>query len=132
MEKKIKTKTAIVTGSAGFIGYHVCQRLLSEGWKVVGLDCMSEYYDVQLKKDREAQLNSSDNYVSVHGRVEEPELLLNLFSEVSPDIVVHLAAQAGVRYSIENPRSYLESNVVGTFELLEAARTFPPQHILIA
>jgi len=125
-------KTALVTGSAGFIGSFVCQNLLASGWRVVGLDCMSDYYDVSLKEAREASLLESDNYRSIHDKVETPNLLMTLFEEERPDAVIHLAAQAGVRYSIDNPRSYLESNIVGTFELLEAARAYPPKHMLLA
>lgn len=125
-------KTTLVTGAAGFIGSFVCQSLLDDGWRVIGLDCMSEYYDVTLKEAREARLITNDNYRSVHDKVETPELLMGLFKQERPDVVIHLAAQAGVRYSIENPRSYLESNIVGTFELLEAARAFPPVHMLLA
>jgi UDP-glucuronate 4-epimerase len=127
-----KQKTALVTGSAGFIGYHISKRLLDEGWRVIGLDCMSDYYDVSLKERRESMLLQSTSYRSIHDRIETENVLMDLFAEEKPDIVVHLAAQAGVRYSIENPRSYLESNIVGTFELLEAARAFPPQHMLLA
>ncbi|PJI92665.1 UDP-glucuronate 4-epimerase [Yoonia maricola] len=125
-------RTALVTGAAGFIGSFVCSTLLEEGWRVIGLDCMSDYYDVSLKERREAGLMAHNNYRSVHGMVEGPGLLMSLFKEEEPDVVVHLAAQAGVRYSIENPRAYLESNIIGTFELLEAARAFPPKHMLIA
>ena len=125
-------KTALVTGAAGFIGYHISQRLLDEGWRVVGLDCMSDYYDVSLKERRESMLLQSASYRSVHEKVETPNVLMNLFEEERPDVVIHLAAQAGVRYSIENPRAYLESNIHGTFELLEAARAFPPEHMLLA
>lgn len=123
---------ALVTGSAGFIGSFVCRKLLDDGWRVIGVDCISDYYDVQLKLRREAMLNQSEGYRSVHDMVEAPGLLMSLFEQEQPDIVVHLAAQAGVRYSIENPRAYLESNIVGTFELLEAARAHPPKHMLLA
>jgi UDP-glucuronate 4-epimerase len=127
-----KQKKALVTGAAGFIGYHISKRLLDEGWRVIGLDCMSDYYDVSLKERRESMLQQSASYRSVHEKVETPELLKNLFEEERPNVVIHLAAQAGVRYSIENPRAYLESNINGTFELLEAARAYPPEHMLFA
>lgn len=125
-------KTALVTGASGFIGYHISQRLLDENWRVVGLDCMSDYYDVSLKERRESMLLQNATYRSVHEKVEAPNILLDLFEEERPNVVIHLAAQAGVRYSIENPRAYLESNINGTFELLEAARAFPPDHMLLA
>lgn len=125
-------KIALVTGSAGFIGFHICNKLLCEGWRVIGLDSMSDYYDVSLKEHRESMLMKYTDYRSIHKKVEEPGVLRNTFEEEKPDIVIHLAAQAGVRYSIDNPRSYLESNIVGTFELLEAARANPPKHILLA
>ena len=129
-EKKLQV--ALVTGAAGFIGFHVANLLLSEGWRVIGFDCMSDYYDVSLKTDREKMLLANKNYRSVHENIEDPGALLKIFDEEAPEIVIHLAAQAGVRYSIDNPRSYLDSNVVGTFELLEAARNYPPSHLLIA
>ncbi|MDE0590866.1 GDP-mannose 4,6-dehydratase [Halocynthiibacter sp. C4] len=124
-------RTALVTGSAGFIGFHLCQTLLDEGFKVVGLDALTDYYDVSLKEKRHALLEHP-NFTPVVARLEEPELLISLFAEYRFDVVVHLAAQAGVRYSIDAPRTYLESNLIGTFELLEAARAYPPTHMLLA
>ncbi|SEO08704.1 UDP-glucuronate 4-epimerase [Salinihabitans flavidus] len=125
-------RTALVTGSAGFIGFHTARALLDAGWRVIGLDAMTDYYDVTLKRDRHAGLETHENFTSVEARLEEPGRLLSLFEEERPDVVVHLAAQAGVRYSIEAPRSYVEANLLGTFELLEAARAFPPAHMLLA
>ena len=125
-------KVALVTGAAGFIGYHISKKLLDEGWRVIGLDCISDYYDVSLKFHREDMLLQNPNYRSIHEKVESPGVLLQLFEEEKPNVVIHLAAQAGVRYSIETPRAYLESNIMGTFELLEAARAFPPDHMLLA
>ncbi|MDC1411933.1 NAD-dependent epimerase/dehydratase family protein [Amylibacter sp.] len=131
MEIKIQ-KTALVTGAAGFIGYHISKSLLDDGWRVIGFDCISDYYDVSLKERRESMLLQSSSYISFHEKVETPNVLMNMFEKERPDVVIHLAAQAGVRYSIENPRAYLESNINGTFELLEAARAYPPQHMLLA
>ncbi|HBD90063.1 MAG TPA: UDP-glucuronate 5-epimerase [Gemmobacter sp.] len=125
-------RKALVTGSAGFIGYHLCQRLLAEGWQVLGLDGMSDYYDVTLKHRRHAMLSQNPGFRAVEGLVETPGLLRGLMEDLRPDVVVHLAAQAGVRWSIEAPRAYLEANLIGTFELLEAARAHPPGHLLLA
>jgi UDP-glucuronate 4-epimerase len=127
-----KQKTALVTGSAGFIGFHISRLLLDEGWRVIGLDCMSDYYDVSLKGKREEMLLQNTSYRSVHEKIETQNVLMDLFAQERPDVVIHLAAQAGVRYSVENPRAYLESNIIGTFELLEAARSYPPKHMLLA
>lgn len=125
-------KVALITGSAGFIGFHISKYLLNEGWRVIGVDCLSDFYEVSLKKDREAILLAEGNYISVRKKIEKRGVLEKVFLEERPQIVIHLAAQAGVRNSIKNPRSYLESNIVGTFELLEAAKRNPPQHLLIA
>lgn len=124
--------TVLVTGAAGFIGYHVAAALLSEGYEVVGIDSHNEYYDPGLKSAREAGLLRHPGYRSVQARIEEPGLLSRLFAEVRPEYVIHLAAQAGVRYSVENPRAYVDANLLGCFELLEAARAHPPQHLLMA
>ncbi len=125
-------KTVLVTGSAGFIGFFLCKRLLADGFRVIGLDAMTDYYDVALKERRQQMLLQNQHFRAVNERVEAPDVLMKLFEAEKPDIVIHLAAQAGVRYSIEAPRSYLESNICGTFELLEAARAFPPEHMLLA
>jgi UDP-glucuronate 4-epimerase len=125
-------RCALVTGSSGFIGYHLCRHLLDRGWRVVGIDAMTEYYDVRLKERRRAMLRQSAGFSDVTQRIETPGILAGLMAEHAPEAVIHLAAQAGVRHSIEAPRSYLEANVAGTFELLEAARARPPRHLLLA
>lgn len=127
-----ESRTALVTGSAGFIGYFTCRRLLADGLRVIGVDSLSDYYDPELKRRRQAGLLQNAGFVAINQPIETPGLLADLFAEHRPDIVIHLAAQAGVRHSIDHPRSYLESNLVGTFELLEAARAQPPQHMLLA
>ncbi|ASP29956.1 UDP-glucuronate 5-epimerase [Qipengyuania flava] len=125
-------RSALISGASGFIGYHLAQRLLSDGFRVINVDSLSDYYDPNLKRRRQANLLQNAGFSAINEPIETPGLLADLFAEHRPDIVVHLAAQAGVRYSIDNPRSYLESNLVGTFELLEAARAYPPQHMLLA
>ncbi len=125
-------KTALVTGSAGFIGFHTAEALLQAGWRVIGLDAMTDYYDVSLKDARHDILKNHETFTPVIERVETEGVFKDLLSEHRPDTVIHLAAQAGVRYSIDNPRSYLEANIAGTFELLEALRAHPVPHALIA
>ncbi len=126
------TRTALVTGSAGFIGSHITRRLLDDGFRVIGLDAMTDYYDVSLKQRRQQRLMQSEGFSAVEARLEEPGRLEELLEEHAPEIVIHLAAQAGVRYSIDAPESYVEANLIGTFRLLEAARAHPPKHMLMA
>lgn len=125
-------QTALVTGSSGFIGYFVADALLAAGWRVVGVDSMSDYYDVSLKQARLDLLEAQAHFTNVQATVETPGMLTTLFAEHQPDIVIHLAAQAGVRYSLENPMSYFETNLGGTLQLLEAARAHAPRHMLLA
>jgi len=125
-------RTALVTGSSGFIGFHTANALLDQGWKVIGLDAMTDYYDVSLKKARLAQLEARSGFQQTCGFIETPGLVADILSEHQPNAIIHLAAQAGVRYSIEAPRSYLEANIAGTFEILEAVRANPVQHLAIS
>ena len=126
------TRTALVTGTAGFIGYFTAKALLEADWRVIGVDSMSDYYDVKLKQRRHEMLGAHAGFTAVEQAIETPNLLRDLFETHKPDAVIHLAAQAGVRHSIDAPRAYVESNLIGTFELLEAARAFPPAHLLLA
>ena len=123
---------ALVTGSAGFIGYHLCKHLLAEGFDVVGFDAMTDYYDVRLKERRLANLLQSGSFLAVNDRLEADGVLMDLVAAEKPDFIVHLAGQAGVRYSIDEPRSYVDSNIIGTFNLLEAVRATPVKHLLLA
>jgi UDP-glucuronate 4-epimerase len=126
------TRHALVTGSAGFIGFHLTRRLLAEGWQVTGLDAMTPYYDPALKAARLAEL-AHPAYAHVTGAVETPGLVQGLLAQgAGRDAVFHLAAQAGVRYSIEAPDSYVEANITGTFQLLQACRAHPPGHLMFA
>lgn len=126
------TGKALVTGSAGFIGYFVAKRLLADGWQVVGVDSMNTYYEVALKRRRHAMLRDDPNFTAIENPIEQKGFLKQLFGGERFDLVVHLAAQAGVRHSIDAPEEYLDANLAGTYELLEAARTVPPKHILFA
>lgn len=124
--------TALITGTAGFIGFHIAERLLKSGYRVLGFDALTDYYDVTLKRDRHKILEEYSEFTPIEARLEQDGALLDLMAQHKPDLVVHLAAQAGVRYSIENPESYLQANLIGTFRLLEAARAHPPKHMLLA
>lgn len=122
----------LVTGTAGFIGFHLARRLLDDGHEVLGFDGLTDYYDVSLKQARHAVLERHNGFHPIIGMLEDLPLLQKSVADFAPERVFHLAAQAGVRYSIEHPETYISSNIVGTFHLLEALRAHPPKHLLFA
>jgi len=122
----------LITGSAGFIGFHLARRLLDEDHDVFGVDGFTPYYDVELKRARHDILLRYPKFSERILMIEDGAALVAAADEAAPEVVVHLAAQAGVRYSVENPRAYIESNLVGTFNLLEVARTHGVRHLLLA
>jgi UDP-glucuronate 4-epimerase len=122
----------LVTGSAGFIGFHLAQRLLDRGDNVIGVDNLNDYYDVNLKQARLARLTGKAGFTEVRQDIADRELIAALFEEHKPDRVVHLAAQAGVRYSIENPQAYVDANLVGFMNILEGCRRNDVQHLVYA
>ncbi len=126
-EKKI-----LITGAAGFIGYHLSKRLLSAGYTVYGIDSMNDYYNPSLKRARLSELTQFERFSFSEGDLADQSFTEAQFSLIQPDVVVHLAAQAGVRYSIDNPRAYIESNIVGFFNVLDALRRHPVEHFLYA
>lgn len=123
---------ALVTGSAGFIGFHLTKRLLDRGVEVIGVDALTPYYDVQLKRDRNAILLARYGYRFHQLDITDAAALTALVEASAADVIIHLAAQAGVRYSIDAPETYVSSNVTGTANLLEACRRTPPRHLLFA
>ncbi|MDZ4312264.1 MAG: GDP-mannose 4,6-dehydratase [Cypionkella sp.] len=125
-------KTIFVTGSAGFIGYHLCKLLLAEGFRVAGYDGMTDYYDVRLKQRRLAMLQQNPNFSNTEAMLEDQSALESAMRAANPQVIIHLAAQAGVRYSLENPRAYLNANLVGGFNVLDLARELQVEHLLMA
>ena len=121
-----------VTGTAGFVGFHLARRLLADGHQVLGFDGMTPYYDVALKQQRHAMLRRSNAFTAIEAMLEDKPALDAAIADFAPDRIVHLAAQAGVRYSIEHPETYISANLVGTFNILEAARALRPGHLLLA
>lgn len=122
----------LVTGCAGFIGFHLSMRLLNEGYQVVGLDNLNDYYDVSLKRSRLSLLDKEAGFCFVYASLEDKEAVEGVFQENSFDVVIHLAAQAGVRYSIENPHIYIDSNIVGFLNILEGCRHHGVGHLIFA
>ena len=127
----------LVTGSAGFIGHHICNRLICENYEVIGLDNLNSYYEVSLKENRNKILNNfpkdrENKYYFYKGDISDLKLVENIFQRHKPKIIINLAAQAGVRYSIENPNSYVYSNLVGFLNILECCRNFNVKHLIYA
>ena len=127
----------IVTGAAGFIGFHTCLRLLREGYKILGIDNINDYYDTRLKKLRLEEIqkfakSKNFNWQFVKASIDEEVAINKIFSDFKPQIVIHLAAQAGVRYSITNPKTYIQSNLVGFFNVIDICRILDIQHLVYA
>lgn len=131
---KLNNKTIFVTGVAGFIGANLANRLLNEieDIKIIGLDNMNNYYDVKIKEERLEELKKHDNFIFIKGNLADKTLIMSIFDEYKPEVVVNLGAQAGVRYSITNPDAYIESNLVGFFNILEGCRKYPVEHLVYA
>lgn len=125
-------KVYLITGAAGFVGYYLAKKLLEKGCRVIGVDNINEYYDVNLKVDRLNNLKPFEGFTFIRGDISDKVLITNIFAEYKPDIVVTLAAQAGVRYSIENPDAYIQSNIIGFFNILEVCRYHPVEHLVYA
>lgn len=125
-------KKILITGTAGFIGFHLAKLLLGQGHRVHGFDGMTDYYDLELKQRRHQMLLQNANFGCTEAMLEDVLSLQKCAADFQPDVIVHLAAQAGVRYSLENPRAYIDSNVVGTFNVMEVAREHKIDHLLMA
>ena len=122
----------LITGTAGFIGFHLAKLILKEGIKVHGYDSINDYYDVNLKHTRQNILLKEKNFSTTKGLLEDHDKLNEVVDKFQPDVIIHLAAQAGVRYSLENPRAYINSNIVGTFNVMEVARKYKVKHLLMS
>ena len=127
-------KTVLVTGAAGFIGANLVKRLMEDvpSAKIIGIDSMNDYYDIRLKEYRLEELSMNSRFEFIKGNIADKELIVSVFEKYHPSVVVNLAAQAGVRYSITNPDAYIESNLIGFFNILEACRNYPVEHLVYA
>ena len=122
----------LITGSSGFIGFHLSKKLLDKGHRVYGYDSMNNYYDVKLKKARYNLLKKYKNFSFTKNKLENKDSLEKVFKKFKPNVVVHLAAQAGVRYSIQKPRVYLDSNITGTYNIIEVSKKLNVKHLIMA
>jgi len=127
-----KTKTYFITGVAGFIGFYLSKKLLDSGCNLIGIDNLNDYYDVKLKQTRLGQLKEYPKFTFIKEDISNKDSLMDIFETYKPNIVINLAAQAGVRYSLENPDVYMQSNVTGFFNILEACRHYPVDHLIYA
>ncbi len=134
MESKLtdKEKLYLITGSIGFIGFHLAKSLLNKGCRVIGIDNINNYYDVNLKYERLKELRAFEKFIFIRLDICQKEKVIEAFERYKPNIVVNLAAQAGVRYSIENPDVYIQSNIIGFFNILEGCRYNPVDHLIYA
>lgn len=130
----LNNETILVTGAAGFIGANLVKRLFADvpTATIIGIDSVNDYYDVRLKEYRLDELNKNDSFTFIKGNIADKELINSIFEKYKPAVVVNLAAQAGVRYSITNPDAYIESNLIGFFNILEACRNYPVEHLVYA
>lgn len=126
------SKTYFITGAAGFIGYFLSKKLLQQGCRVIGIDNINDYYDVNLKYARLEQLKPFEKFTFIKGDISDKDMIMKIFEEYKPNVVVNLAAQAGVRYSLENPDAYIQSNTIGFYNILEACRYNPVDHLVYA
>lgn len=122
----------LITGTAGFIGFHLSKLLLAEGFRVHGYDAITDYYDVNLKRKRHEMLFEHDGFSATEAMLEDLDTFRSVTEDFAPDVIIHLAAQAGVQYSLENPKAYFDSNVIGTFHVMETARNLGVSHLLMA